>query len=605
MCSYRIIRKYGQSYARQKGTERHAQKTRGLHKDLQSHRYSYNALHRQGFLLMMNRTKNAALSFLAVITALAALQYPAEAAPAEQHPGPSAPARAAESEPDSVTEGSVTIGAHAIHYRAIAGTLTVGSTNEIDALIGTDGHWIASSGFKAPSPDDPQDAPATARIFYTAYFRTGEPSAGRPVMFLYNGGPSVATMWLHMGAFGPRRVSIPDTQHQSAAPYAIVENRYSLLDVADLVFIDAPGTGFSRVMGRDAERAFWGVDQDAHAFERFIHRFLTKYDLWDNPKYLFGESYGTPRTAVLAAALREVDLNGIILLSTILSMDDSIDAVKGNPGVDQGYALVLPSYAATAYYHHRLSPQPPALLPFLQEVEDFALGEYMSTLLQGSELTPARKQAVAAKLQQYTGLSAELFLRHDLRINVGVFCKSLLREQGLEIGRLDTRYTALNLNPGSEEADATLDPMTLSTGPAYYATISKYFKEDLKFGANDSYKFSLYDIPGFRWDWHHQGPGSPAPLFAYTGTSMSLDLAYAMKKDPKLKILVAGGYYDLGTPFFGGLYEMHHLPMPAQLQTNISYRYYETGHMLYLNEGALGRFHDDVAAFVRDTEVGK
>jgi carboxypeptidase C (cathepsin A) len=499
----------------------------------------------------------------------------------------------------------VTVGGHAIHYRAVAGTLTVGSTNEIDAFIGTDGRWISNVGFKIPPADEPQSAPATARIFYTAYFRTGAPSAGRPVIFLYNGGPSVASLWLHMGAFGPRRVSIPDTQHQSAGPYSIVENRYSLLDVADLVFIDAPGTGFSRVMGRDAERAFWGVDQDAHAFERFIHRFLTKYDLWNNPKYLFGESYGTPRTAVLAAMLREVDLNGIILLSTILSMDDSIDAVKGNPGVDQGYALVLPSYAATAYYHHRLSPQPAALLPFLQEVEDFALGEYMSALLQGSQLTAARKQAVAEKLHQYTGLTVDQFLRYDLRINVGVFCKSLLREQGLETGRLDTRFTGLNLNPGSEEAEAGLDPMSLATGPAYYAAVNQYLKEDLKFGASDSYKFSLYDIPGFHWDWHHQGPGSPAPLFAYTGTSMSLDLAYAMKKNPKMRILVAGGYYDLGTPFFGGLFEMHHLPMPSQLQSNISYRYYETGHMLYLNEDALRQFHEDVAAFVRDTEVGK
>ena len=219
---------------------------------------------------------------------------------------------AVENEPDSVTQGSVTVDAQTIHYRAVAGTVTVGSTNEIDALLGADGHWIENSGVRPPSQDDP-DAPATARIFYVAYFRAGPASTARPVMFLYNGGPSVASLWLHMGAFGPRRVSIPDTQHQSGAPYAILANRYSLLDVADLVFIDAPGTGFSRIRGRGHERAFWGVDQDAHAFERFIHRFLTKYDLWNNPKYLFGESYGTPRTAVLAAALREVDLNGIVL----------------------------------------------------------------------------------------------------------------------------------------------------------------------------------------------------------------------------------------------------------------------------------------------------
>jgi carboxypeptidase C (cathepsin A) len=517
----------------------------------------------------------------------------------------SATSAAVAGEPDSITEASVSVAGHAIRYRAIAGTLTVGSTNELDALLGTDGHWMRNSGTGIPAADDPENAPATARMFYVAYFRAGAAPGPRPIIFLYNGGPSVASLWLHMGAFGPRRISIPDTQHPSGGPYSLVENAYSLLDVADLVFIDAPGTGFSRIMGRNAERAFWGVDQDAHAFERFIHRFLTKYDLWNNPKYLFGESYGTPRTAVLAAILREVDLNGIILLSQILTMDNSIDAVKGNPGVDQGYALVLPSYAATAFYHHKLAPQPAALQPFLAEVENYALGEYMSALLQGSQLPDARRQAVAEQLHAYTGLPTELLVRYNLRVNVGVFCKSLLRDAGLEIGRLDTRYTGLNLNPGSEEADATLDPMSLATGPAYYAAVNKYLFEDLKYGTNDSYKFSIYDIPGFHWDWRHQGPGSPGPLFAYTGTNLGLDLAYAMKRNPKMKILLAGGYFDLGTPFFSGIYEMHHLPIPQPLQSNIRYKYYETGHMLYLNEGALRQFHADVAAFVHETEVGK
>lgn len=544
------------------------------------------------------------LMILAMLSVLCSLRSLADSV----HPNKSADTQNASSpggEPDSITEGTVGVAGQSIHYRAVAGTLTVGSTNETDALIGTDGHWISNAGVKLPSQDDPENAPATARMFYAAYFRTGTESSSRPIMFLYNGGPSVASLWLHMGAFGPRRIVLPDAQHPSGAPYSLVENRESLLDVADLVFIDAPGTGFSRVMGRDHERAFWGVDQDAHAFERFIHRFLTKYDLWNHPKYLFGESYGTPRTAVLAAALRETDLNGIILLSQILTMDNSIDAVKGNPGVDQAYALVLPSYAATAFYHHKLSPQPTALKPFLHEVQEFALGEYMSALLQGSELTATKRQAVAEKLHQYTGLPTSLYLRYDLKINVGVFCKNLLRDEGLEIGRLDSRYTGPDLNPGSEEAEAGLDPMILATGPAYYAAINKYMTEYLKYGANDSYKFSLYDVPGFHWDWRHQGPGSPAPLFAYTGTNMGLDLAYAMKKNPKMRILLAGGYYDFGTPYFGGMYEMHHLPIPAKLQDNISYRYYETGHIVYLSEEGLTQLHNDIASFVHDTATGQ
>ncbi|HEX4006890.1 MAG TPA: peptidase S10 [Acidobacteriaceae bacterium] len=506
-------------------------------------------------------------------------------------------------EPDSITTGLVTAGGEAIHYRAIAGTLTVGSTDAIDNRIDADGQWLRTAGVMPPT--DPETAPATARIFYAAYFRTDPATSPRPIIFLYNGGPSTASVWLHMGAFGPRRVVIPDTAHPSGAPYPIVENQYTLLDVADLVFIDAPGTGYSRIMGRDHERAFWGVDQDAHAFERFIRRFLSKYDLWNHPKYLFGESYGTPRSAVLAADLQYVDLNGIILLSQILSMDNSIDAARGNPGVDQAFALALPSFAAAAFYHHRLSPQPPALEPFLTEVENFALGDYMAALLKGSTLPPDSKRAMAERLHQYTGLSADLYLRYNLRIDVGVFCKNLLRDQELVTGRLDSRYTGPDPNPGAEETDPGLDPLGTATGAAYFAAVNHYLRSDLKFGANDVYQPMLYSVPAFHWDWRHQGPDSPAPLFAYTGTSMMLDLAFAMKHNPKMKVFLAGGYFDLGTPYLEGIYEMHHLPMPDSLQNNISYHYYRAGHMIYVNEDILRQFHADVAAFIRSTETNQ
>ena len=205
-----------------------------------------------------------------------------------------------------------------------------------------------------------------------------------------------------------------------------MNNEFSLLDVSDLVFIDAPGTGFSRIFGKDKEKAFWGTDPDAHAFERFIRRFLTKYGRWNSPKYLFGESYGTPRSAVLSALIcRNVDLNGIILLSAILSFDNSIDGPRFNPGVDQAYALGLPTFAASAFYHKKLPVQPPALEPFLAEVEQFALGEYVSALLQGSELSEARKQAVAEKLHNYTGLPVAYLLKANLRVTGGMFSKNL------------------------------------------------------------------------------------------------------------------------------------------------------------------------------------
>jgi carboxypeptidase C (cathepsin A) len=203
---------------------------------------------------------------------------------------------------DTVTEGSVTIGGQAIAYRAVAGTLTVGSNDTQDAMIGLDGKYLADAQIDLTAK--PQDQPATSRMFYTAYFKKDAPVGTRPVTFLYNGGPGSATMYLHMGAFGPKRIVTPDGQHATAAPYALVANQYSLLDVSDLVFIDAPGTGFSRVLGKDAGKAFWGTDEDAHAFERFIRRFLTKYDRWNSPKYIFGESYGTTRSAVLSRMLR-------------------------------------------------------------------------------------------------------------------------------------------------------------------------------------------------------------------------------------------------------------------------------------------------------------
>ena len=226
-----------------------------------------------------------------------------------------AKATAAEAElpGDSSTEGSVTVGGQAIGYTAVAGTLTVGSTDGQDAMIGLDGKLLAGTGEKAPDPEKPDEESATARMFYVAYFKkdAGTAAAGD---VLYNGGPGSATMWLHMGSFGPRRVVTSDGQHDEGDPYRIVNYDYSLLDVSDVVFIDAPGAGFSRIMGKDKEKAFWGVDQDAHAFERFIRRFLTKFNRWNSPKYLLGESYGTPRSAVLSAALENVDLNGIILL---------------------------------------------------------------------------------------------------------------------------------------------------------------------------------------------------------------------------------------------------------------------------------------------------
>ncbi len=502
---------------------------------------------------------------------------------------------------DSTTEGSVTVGGQAIAYQAVAGTLTVGSTDSQDATLGPDGKILADAGVDLPPKID--DQPATARIFYVAYFKKNAGAEQRPVMFLYNGGPGSSTMWLHMGSFGPRRVVTTDTKHDAAAPYRLVSNEFSLLDVTDLVFIDAPGTGFSRIFGKDKEKAFLGTDGDAHAFERFIRRFLTKYERWNSPKYLFGESYGTPRSAVLSADLQNVDLNGIILLSAILSFDNSIDSPGFNPGVDQAYALGLPTFAASAFYHKKLPTQPAALEPFLAEVEQFALGEYLSALMQGSELSEARKKAVAEKLHTYTGLPVAYLLKANLRVTGGMFSKNLQLDTETTTGRLDTRYSGPDLDPLSKESE--YDPQSNAISSAYTTAINQYLRKELKYGEQDTYKPSLYRDGNFSWDLRHQQPGGPPANFQEGGTNVIPDLAYTMKSNPNMKVMLAGGYYDLATPFFEGIFEMHHLPIPQKLQANISYHYYPAGHMIYVNEGVLGQFHSDVAAFIKATEGAK
>ena len=509
---------------------------------------------------------------------------------------------AAEPPADSTTEGSVTVGGEKIAYRAVAGTLTVGSTDSQDAMLGMDGKMLPDTGEKAPDPDKPEEATATARMFYVAYFKKDAP-AGRPVTFLYNGGPGSATMWLHMGSFGPKRVVTTDAQHDEGAPYKIVNNDYSLLDVSDVVFIDAPGTGFSRIMGEDKEKAFWGVDQDAHAFDRFIRRLLTKYNRWNSPKYLLGESYGTPRSAVLSADLQNVDLNGIILLSQILSFDNSIDGPKWNPGVDQAYALGLPTFAASAFYHHKLPTQPAALEPFLAEVEQYAMGDYMSALLKGSELPETSKQAVAEKLHQYTGLPVAYLMRANLRVTGAAFSKQLQLDDETTTGRLDTRYKGPDIDPLS--SDAEYDPQSNAISSAYTAALNQYMRTDLKYGENQTYKPGAYADPDFSWDLRHQPPGGPPANQQWGGTNVMPDLAYTMKSNPKMKVMLAGGYYDLATPYFEGKFEMHHLQIPQKLQANISYHYYQSGHMVYVNEEVLKQFHADVAAFIRGTEDGK
>ena len=466
----------------------------------------------------------------------------------------------------SITHGSVTVEGNKINYEAVAGTIVL--KNNLD------------------SP--------TCSMSYVAYFKDVDDNAQRPVTFIYNGGPGSSTIWLHMGAWGPQRVYLNDTS-RTKAPYKTVNNDYSLLDASDLVFVDAPGTGFGEVVtkqrgGAGQPKDFFGIDQDAHAFANFITQFLSDFNRWNSPKYLFGESYGTTRSAVLSNVLQgddNVGLNGVILLSQILSYSNSADGGKGNPGDDESYQLALPSYTATAWYHHKLPNQPEKLEPLLKEVEHFAMTEYAQALSQGSTLDSTTFNNIAEKLHNYTGLPVSYIKKANLRIIEAQFGQTLLGNENKITGRLDSRFSGSAFDPLSEYRQ--YDPMDSYIDAAFTATFNNYVRTQLDFGKGMRYKVYGDVHP---WDFKRQRGFFP---------NVMNDLAQAMIYNPDLKVMLNMGYFDLGTPFFEGEYEMHHLPIPNSLQKNIEFDTYYSGHMVYLHPESLKKLHDNVAKFIGET----
>lgn len=507
-----------------------------------------------------------------------------EARPAADKPAPEAPMF----EPTEVeSRGSVTIGGVAIPYRAVAGTLVIHPKGWDDTVP------IERKRDKDAAEDVPD---SEASMFYTAYFKEGAPAETRPITFLFNGGPGSPTLWLHMGAYGPVRVETPDLVHGSA-PYRTVANDQSLLDVSDLVFVDAPGTGFSRVAGKDKDKAWFGVDQDIHAFTVFVRDFLSKYGRWKSPKYLYGESYGTMRAAGMTLALQkqDIDLNGVILLSDILNWDLLPDDPQVNPGVDLPYVVTLPTYAATAWYHKRAGVGRD-LSSWLAEAEAFATTDYALALMGGNDLPDAERQAVAAKLHAYTGLPVDYLLKTNLRVEYGALQKELLADRGLTTGTLDTRFTGATLDPLSKVASN--DPQGAAIGAAYTAAFNDYVRGTLGYGAGRHYEGGL-DVYS-SWDYKHRPPGADRALIALP--NVLPDLAVAMKQNPKMKLLVTGGYFDVSTPYFAGRYELRHLPVPKELQANIAYKYYTAGHMVYVKPELLAEMRTDAADFIRRTD---
>ena len=463
----------------------------------------------------------------------------------------------------SITYGSVAVEGKAINYQAVAGALV----------------------FK-----NAQDTPLIS-ISYDAYFKRDDDATQRPITFIYNGGPGSATIWLHMGAFGPQRVFLKDTG-RTKAPYKTVNNDYSLLDVSDLVFIDAPGTGFGQVITKDLGGAgdrkdFFGIDQDGEAFASFITKFLSDYNRWNSPKYLFGESYGTFRSAVVANLLsgRGVGLNGVILLSQLLNYGNMTEMTTENPGDGLPFELILPSYAATAWYHHKVPNQTADLEPFLKEVENFAMNDYAAALNKGAALDATSFNQIADKLHQYTGLPVEYIKKANLRIIGPQFEQTLLGDSSKITGRLDARFSGAAIDPLSEYAQ--YDPMDSYIDAAFTATFNNYVRTTLKYGTGMNYK--TYGNVG-PWDFKRQG---------YVGfPNVINDLAQAMIYNPDMKVMLNMGYFDLGTPYYEGVYEMQHLPIPADLQKNIQFAKYYSGHMVYLHPESLKLLHDNVAKFI-------
>ena len=499
---------------------------------------------------------------------------------------------------EKTSEGSVTIAGSRIDYQAAAGTLVVHPKGWDDAA--------AKPADREAGKEDQQDRnraageqnpTAEASMFYVAYFKKNAASEAQPVTFLFNGGPGSSTVWLHMGAFGPKRVVTADDTHSAAAPYAVVDNGQSLLDASDLVFVDAPGTGFSRISGKDKEKAFYGTDADAYAFAEFITAFLSKYGRWNSPKFLFGESYGTTRAAALINLLetdRHVDFNGVILLSQILNFNISPDGPQFNPGIDLPYQLALPTYAATAWYHHKLADPPNDLPGLLEEVEHFAMSDYALALQAGATLDRTQRDAVAGKLHEFTGLPVDYIKKADLRISGGVFEKNLQDDSDTTTGRLDTRFSGPTMDPLSKAAD--YDPQTAAIGSAYVSAFNDYVRKTLNYGGDKIYK-PMISLSA-TWNFQHQPPNFFRPL---RHANVMVDLAWAMKYNPKLRVQLNAGYFDLATPFYQGVYEMRQLPMPAKLQANIEYKFYQSGHMVYAHEPALKELHENVAAFIRET----
>lgn len=471
----------------------------------------------------------------------------------------------------SVTQHELALGGKKLRYTATAGTIVLKEEAE------KRGEQQGESEGEKPK----------ASVFFVAYtLNDVADKTKRPLTFSFNGGPGSSSVWLHLGLLGPKRVVLNDDGTMPPPPFRLEPNAHSLLDAADLVFIDPVSTGFSRVVPGEKAKEFHGFKKDIESVGEFIRLYASRHRRWTSPKFLIGESYGTTRAAGLTGYLQErcgMALNGVMLVSSILDFQTARFA----PGNDLPHVLFLPTYAATAWYHKRLPPalQEKPLAEFLPEVEAFAAGPYAAALAKGSALSATESARLAKRLARYTGLSKDYVERTNLRVNIYRFVKELLRDQRRTVGRLDSRMTGMDRDAAGEHHEQ--DPsLTAITGP-YTATFNDYVRDELNFESDLPYEILTSRVHPWRFDDHEN-----------TYVNVAETLRKTVCANPYLKVFVANGFYDLATPYFATVHTFNHLALEPELQGNVSLGFYEAGHMMYVHLPSLERLKADLREFL-------
>jgi len=461
--------------------------------------------------------------------------------------------------------------------------------------ITVDGKVLKYTATAGRLPIKRGDGKIEAEMFFVAYSLDGQDAAKRPLTFAFNGGPGSASIWLHMGALGPRRVAMPPDGFLPAPPYKMEDNPYTLLDKSDVVLIDAIGTGFSRGENAETSKKFWGVKGDVEAFSEFIRLYITRNERWSSPLFLLGESYGTTRAAGIAGHLAEegITFNGITLLSMVLNFE-TLEDTKTN---DEPYIYLIPSFTMIAGYHHKLPPDLQQEDPNKArvEAEQWATGEYAQALAKGDAISPEARQHVIEQMARYTGLTKEVIDQANLRLDVPKFTHYLLIDQKLRVGRLDGRYTGPD--PDGLLDTPFYDPTEGNTMSPYNTVFNNYVRTELGYKTDMPYYVFAHEA-GFedKWDWGSAGNGFPDTASA---------LRRALVENPFLKVLVMEGYYDLACPYFAANYTIDHLNLPEKYRAQVSYATYNSGHMVYLPIDSLKKMKADQAAFVDKATSGQ